>query len=393
MIQERVYMHYYKYRPPQQIYFKELLYNELYFTHGEECNDPYDSKAFFLFEKNLQKWERLFNFLALDVSNPKTKKLTESLAPLFFEQSPMSFHEMYANEILKRLSRVQVSGTDGNAITLQDYVRLIIKSYMPPTNYFVSFSRVNNEPLLWSHYADSHRGYCLIFKAIDGGLRQDQGRKKTSIQMHTPFGVLSQNTSFSIPNEFKFEPITYISNIEPMDAFMCFPDAVWNEGKREVNIEEFISSRRKYLFQKAKGWSYEKESRVCFEQVAPWLSRKQYEFSPHERLLYYDPTQLVGIVLGAKISEHHENQLYGLIKEHQDRLSDERPYRRVIFDFALFRSHLTDNRRVMDIRPESMFSLSKQINKGDKDFQSRLDSWERGEGLEFNNGCRGVTVK
>jgi len=28
-----------------------------------------------------------------------------------------------------------------------------------------SFSAINNNPLLWSHYSDSHRGFCLIFDA------------------------------------------------------------------------------------------------------------------------------------------------------------------------------------------------------------------------------------
>lgn len=43
---------------------------------------------------------------------------------------------------------------------LTEVLRLDLDKYR-----ICSFSAVNNNPLLWSHYADSHQGFCLIFDA------------------------------------------------------------------------------------------------------------------------------------------------------------------------------------------------------------------------------------
>ena len=49
----------------------------------------------------------------------------------------------------------------------QDYCKQLTEAYrLDLAKYRIcSFSAVNNNPLLWSHYADSHQGFCLIFDA------------------------------------------------------------------------------------------------------------------------------------------------------------------------------------------------------------------------------------
>ncbi len=40
---------------------------------------------------------------------------------------------------------------------------------------FISFSKHNNRTLMWSHYADAHRGVCLRFKCIEDSFYSENG--------------------------------------------------------------------------------------------------------------------------------------------------------------------------------------------------------------------------
>lgn len=46
------------------------------------------------------------------------------------------------------------------------------KKVMEQSNGILCFSRTKREPLLWSHYADKHRGMCLGFDVLDDTLRK-----------------------------------------------------------------------------------------------------------------------------------------------------------------------------------------------------------------------------
>ena len=46
------------------------------------------------------------------------------------------------------------------------------KKVMEQSNGILCFSRTKREPLLWSHYADKHRGMCLGFDVRDDTLKE-----------------------------------------------------------------------------------------------------------------------------------------------------------------------------------------------------------------------------
>jgi len=382
-------MYYYKFRPPSEVFYKELLYNELFFSDPDECNDPYDSKTFFSFSNNLERWEKLLEFTVADFNNVEISKLLKNMAPSFCNLSPLNFDDIENHELLELLPPIRVRGNHNTELSLSDFVKLSLLSYKPPINYFVSYSKTNNEPLLWSHYADSHKGYCLIFKAINGKLKQGANHIKKSVNLQTPFGIIAPNTSFGLPEEFPFQPISYSSEIKSIDAFTCFPEQVWNEKKEDIDPIAFFKNRNQNYLEKANGWAYEQESRIILSQPAPWMFKMHYKFSHQERLFHFEPSQLVGIILGARIDKSSKLRISEIIKEYQYKLAQHQNYKRTIFDFVIFQSYLSSNRREMKIIPETIFSFSNSIDRKNPEFEAKLSQWNDGWGLEFEgNGCR-----
>jgi hypothetical protein len=110
------------------------------------------------------------------------------------------------------------------------------------------FSEVSDHPLMWGHYADSHKGVCLIFDEI---LNEE-------IQW------------FGFPVEYK-------------------------EARPRVNLTKFNDPEimMSALFHKSIHWAYEREHRMM-----QWHQPPGYRDFP--------PKALAGVVLGAKIGEDDE---------------------------------------------------------------------------------------
>ncbi len=86
-------MLYYKFRPASEVSFKELLYDELFFTSTEECNDPFDSKSFYEFSADKEKWMALIKF-AIDAEGfgdhtdiSKSSEAVCGLCPITFDEA------------------------------------------------------------------------------------------------------------------------------------------------------------------------------------------------------------------------------------------------------------------------------------------------------------------
>lgn len=122
------------------------------------------------------------------------------------------------------------------------------------------FSEVHDHPLMWGHYADSHKGVCLIFDEI----ANDQ------------------------------------------TEWFAFPVA-YQEARPRVNLTRFNDPNvmMQALFLKSNHWSYEREQRMI-----DWHGAPGYRVFP-ARLLK-------GIILGAKISDDDEAFVRGLLANRPD---------------------------------------------------------------------------
>jgi hypothetical protein len=297
-------MLYYRYRPYGELSLKELRYNELYFSSAIESNDPYDGKVFLSYKFDKDKWKRLLEIAWKGVFNVETLPTLAIPLSMHLEKNcPITFEETINYDYKGVLLAMNQDLDPMKAYYLDTLVKQFINLYRPGSGYTVSFSKINNSMLMWSHYASNHKGFCLIFKDINGLFYQDKEHKKDSVSRITPKG-LAPSSSYGIPEYFYFEDIVYCSNIEMIDASRFMPCYVF--GRDVTDNDERIKlaneNHSKYL-EKHECWHYEKESRLILNEPIAWLFGEHFDFSQEERLLHYQPTQLVGIILGALMEQ------------------------------------------------------------------------------------------
>jgi hypothetical protein len=385
-------MLYYRYRSPTETSFKELLYSELFFSNTEECNDPFDSKTYFAFPNTIEKWERLLTFSWRQLPFQNLAPLIKQAAVYISERCPLSFDEVLSDDLLPRFSLTNTHGNIALQGALAEALRGTLELYRPPTRYFASFSTTNNEPLMWSHYADKHQGFCLVFKALDGHLKQFPKQLKRSFQLNTPKGI-AQSMGYGVPESFAFTEISYEDEVNPQDAFNCFPKYVTGNMESEVERLELAKAQDVYFYQKHVNWKYEKEVRLTLSPPIPWLFGGHYDYSPQQRLFHYEPTQLVGIVLGARVSHRVKQRILEIVEERSEWIAAFAEHKRVIFDFVVFQAELNSGQRAIQVSPEKIYGLSNVVHLADHSFVERYKRWEDGWGLQFEGSkCKQVRI-
>ncbi|GGA95816.1 DUF2971 domain-containing protein [Agarivorans gilvus] len=383
----------YRYRSPSELSFKELLYNELYFASQNELNDPFDGQSYYQLSQSPDFWERLLREV-----NEKRALLIRPLpyADIAKELSaiPSIDYNMAISGTISKLMELiaaklnlQQIGLVSLGIAIEEYLAY----YQPTKGYFVSFSSAEKDPLLWAHYANQHCGYSLIFRAIDGALHQHPTRIKTNVH---PRGYAGQ----SIPAQFKFHKVDYKTESDHQDASMLLPGhfSPWLNDLTEQERIAHHHRHLKFLLTKHSSWKYEKEYRLVIHESPRWLTGLDTELKPLDRLFYYDPMQLVGIIFGARMSQEHIQRIKDIVeyikREVLARPGDTPKY---MFPFAYFRSELGAGKRETNIRLTDIYNTAFDLVEGSSSQkQTTIDRWYSGHALlQEGSSCKPVTIK
>ncbi len=371
----------YRYRPFSELSIKELLYNEIFLASTEECNDPYDSKAFYEFSAHQGYWENLVKLLVSKIEDAciedkHIKKIAgkiSSLCPITYDDALKLDISDICYEVINNLSLCR---------NLSVCFNQLLTLYKPETSYFACFSKADNDPLMWSHYASQHRGFCLIFKPIDGKLRQHYPLQKSCIRRRTPSG-LAANSFYSLPDRFGFQEVIYQEEVKPLCGFHRLPAAVIGGDLPETVRIELAKSQSEQFLHKHISWSYEQEVRVSITPGVSWLFGENIELSPLERLFYYEPTQLVGVIFGAKMQQKNRGRLMEVLLYRQEQQYRSVEYERIMFEFAVFNAHLSSVSREIKIEVDQMITSGRAIDKSHKNFEPSYDRWNNGWGIKF----------
>jgi hypothetical protein len=209
----------YKYRAESSLGIEDLiLRNRIYFPSPEGFNDPFDCAPTIDTHSSERDRKRFYEAAtANDPPRPRTERR---------QQIANARHNSRNKSAKAQLDQ-----------SLTDYMR-----QLTGVTGVLSLSAVPDQILMWSHYADSHQGFCLRF-------RTDQGRP------------------ISDAREVHYQ------GERPIVKIFSEPQEVWVKSA---------------LLTKADYWSYEKEWRVInFKGVG------SVELSP---------TALDGVIFGARIS-------------------------------------------------------------------------------------------
>jgi hypothetical protein len=244
----------YKYLPPYDYVFDSVLENSrIRFTQPDLFNDPFESFPSFAEEKK-QKIEQV---------------KAEFKAGTGFEIPPDSLNRIL-KEFYQELSAIPT--TLGKSL-----VSLCV-------------TKRNNNALMWSHYAESHKGLAVGFNSDCSFFQPGNGKAKQGLR----------EVIYSEKRESAFT------------------------GNSISNMDEELE---KYFFTKSCDWEYEEELRICaFTQFADVKDN----FRGEDLYLFSFPTECVEeIILGFRMSEENKkktveiaNRIYPTAKLFQAILSE-----------------------------------------------------------------------
>jgi len=355
------------------------MYNEMYFSSPEECNDPFDSKTFYEFDNDKEKWGKLIK-LAFEPNKIEIPEvLLNTLVEHICNQCPLTFDDAINRDLFNGLKL-----NSPNEIALAKFLSLkiptILRIYKPSTRYFVSFSEINSEPLMWSHYTDKHKGFCLIFRSINNTLNQSPNQKKRQVRRTTPNG-LAPDMSHGLPEGFEFTKIDYEEEVKPLNAFLSLPVYVTGEAKNEEEKLKIFKDRESHYSQKSKSWEYESEFRLMLRPPIPFLFGEHFDFTKQERLFHYEPSQLVGIIYGARMELPEKNRIREILRERREWDIDFTKQKRIEFNFVEFEAKLSTKQRSVEVMPTGIITWQR-IGVNDKNFERLYKEWQEGWGHE-----------
>jgi len=157
------------------------------------------------------------------------------------------------------------------------------------------FSETYESNLMWSHYANDHKGFCVEYNFKELGIEDPVTR--------FIFPVLYQKNIFDLKNylpdsnkEFDNVLRSYMDNIKEEDILngIKLPRSV---DKRFNNMLVFYNA-----LIKSEDWKYEKEWRYVFTVDT---TEKKYLFIPKPKAIY----------LGAKISKKNFEEILKIVKD------------------------------------------------------------------------------
>lgn len=373
-------MFYYRYRSGSELSVKELIYDELYFASREECNDPYEGKTFATFSADKDLWNNLINE-ALKAYNIKPlESLKERIVQYFLSKAPMPIENVLRipkNEFVDIGARTYEQRLLPSMLeAIQNYVMW----YSPEERYFASFSKTNDNFLLWSHYANNHKGFCLIYRAIDGKLKQNPNwKRKQTATLPLP------RLTFVVPDAFEIQDVEYVSTPKSSDGFMCFPASVAGDKHTPEEVEMAQAERAKNYLQKHSVWDYEQEARVVLSSGVQWLAGRKLTLPAHQRLFHIDSTQLVGIILGSQMPDVQRQRIREIITEKVERWYIPTSGHRIISNFVLFEETLSETNREVIIEPKEIYTGTSVVTKKQPNFTQLYDEWQKGYAIEFDD--------
>lgn len=211
----------YKYRLINPNFWDALVNDYLWFSSFDDFNDPFDGRL--KYPKQYSKNEINY-FLQTICSIHNEKKIKEKTEYLYNNQDELS--EIISSAIADQKKETKVC----------------------------CFSQINDSILMWSHYADGHKGVCLEFDVIK-------------------------------------DPATFCS-LQKVNY------------QQEYAISNYLADSKNAILNmikiKSKDWQYEHEFRVILPQET-------------DNKIYYKPEALVSIIFGCNCSQQDITNITGII--------------------------------------------------------------------------------
>ena len=375
----------YRYRSSGLLSQKGLLYDEWYFASREELNDPIEMQSKFEFPgRSFETWN-LISTKFWGNSNEAQIIATyfANLSPISYEQLIKDF-EKHKQIILNKTFKHRTT-TLKELLEFRkklDTLESTLSLYSPGSGYSVSLSKNPSDMLMWSHYASSHQGYCIIYRPIDGYLHQCPKRTKASIK-------ISGAHSAHIGHRFKINEVHYRNQLDAIDGFNLLPCHLTSYPHLpEPDRLQHHSNIQNQLLTKNKCWEYEKECRLLLPQPSKYISGES-TYSGLQRLFHYDFNQVVGIIFGARMPEHEKTAIREIVNlKLTNRFvnlgADDKKIH--VFDFLFQEVSICASSRTVNITDLELNSMGSTLPPESDHYRRQLKKWKEFKGITLESG-------
>lgn len=260
----------YKYLPSERITYLE---NELLrFTQPGDLNDPFECLPVYPTDDE-----------TIEILNRVSKMEIESLKSLKLSKSDRI---NYRNKLVRKYKTIITDIKKDSPKNLRsDFYRdsnININSNLG----ILSLSRRWNSTLMWSHYTNSHKGFCVGF---------------------------DRKSNF------------FIRDAKSTDPNYIFQPVIYDENRIKVPIEKGVKINPNVLLTKSFDWKYEQEERVL---ASLNKANKHIKNEPYDVFLFNVPHSMIKeIVTGANISTNDFEKINQFCREknidlYESRISD-----------------------------------------------------------------------
>lgn len=301
-------MRIFRYRPLNSLLFKELRYRELYLASAAELNDPLDLNAQIDFTpRSEEDWEALCAFVfKASLGGHGRRELIPVLCKLM------------AHDCLGKFLKANLSLEPAQCLTKETLFEAIAEFYRRSASELLEidqvyakdfcdatdsicrnvlgnsavacFSEINDDFLMWSHYASGHSGVCLEFEVAEASENTCSFPVESLVPIQGKILLWTE----------ELQRVKYPSKLS-MLPFYRFYSVFYDYG--DVDLVNQSKSRWHAY---ARGISD-----LFLEKLSPWSSEREWrivrvhfkETTPEERIYNYAGESLKGVFFGAKASE------------------------------------------------------------------------------------------
>ena len=211
----------YKYKGITKGLLNGLAQGKIWFSHLDQLNDPYENE--FDFDDSIF-FSNLDNYLKTFPTEGMPKEVEDKINELKWQKRSDEFIIQFIERHCK----------DGGLRKKLDEWKNIIQYHKSKIAGILSLCEKNDHQLMWSHYADQHKGICMEFSTLENA--------ETLNDEKLTYKVDYNDCHYNM-----------------MDVFPFYSSEYPNKVKDE--IEQLICIPKVYAH-KSTDWAYEKEWRV-----------------------------------------------------------------------------------------------------------------------------------
>lgn len=256
----------YKFYTPTIENISDVQNKLLWLSSPETFNDPYDCRLSFDYEA-FQQYYTIRSFKSNSMFSEEEKKMIYNASltrsGFYMDSFSYKFENMVRNSMKKELISFQHELWEKTMLVRNYIETLFLNKYRIACFSSYSWNSQQNEQLMWAHYAQSHKGFCVeydISPLFDNAIEDGDLFTIYSANKRDEYLLPSVQRKMMINGFF---PIQYSSRKNELSKSLCYAisqNKCTNKQFNDLKIKSFRA-----LITKLLPWKYEQEWRLIVD--------------------------------------------------------------------------------------------------------------------------------